>query len=101
MAENQVRPAGAQLAKQPSVFTLKQSFPVWFKQFRNYAELLQVQVNQRYRTLLSFLDAESFTIVENLAFRARFQGGRIFLFLSAGARRSLKSRSRLSQRTQG
>ena len=67
MAENQVRPAGAQLAKQPSVFTLKQSFPVWFKQFRNYAELLQVQVNQRYRTLLSFLDAESFTIVENLA----------------------------------
>ena len=64
---NQNLNRAAQLAKQPTVFTLKQSFPVWFKQFRNYAELLQVPNEHRYRTLLSFLDAESFTIVENLA----------------------------------
>ena len=54
-------------ARHPPEFTLKDCFTTWFKQFRNYCELLNVQANTRYRTLLSFLDPECFTIVENLA----------------------------------
>ena len=57
-------------ARHPSEFTLKDCFTTWFKQFRNYCELLQVPANTRYRTLLSFLDPECFTLVENLALNA-------------------------------
>ena len=53
-------------AKHPPEFSLKQSYSTWSKQFRNYCELLQIPNNTRYRTLLCFLDPESFTIVENL-----------------------------------
>ena len=66
MAENENRNR-LNLAKQPTVFTLKQSFPTWFKQFRNFCDLCQIPDNNRYRTLLSFLDQESFLLVENLA----------------------------------
>ena len=61
-----VRPNPA-TARHPSEFTMKDCFTTWFKQFRNYCELLNVPANTRYRTLLSFLDPECFTIVENLA----------------------------------
>ena len=62
----QQRPAS--IARHPPEFSIsKHSYPIWAKQFRNYCELLQIQNNQRYRTLLSFLDPDSFTIVENLA----------------------------------
>ena len=54
-------------ARHPPEFSLKDCFTTWFKQFRNYCELLNVPANTRYRTLLSFLDPECFTIVENLA----------------------------------
>ena len=53
-------------ARAPPEYTLKQCFTVWNKQFRNYCELLNINAANRYRTLLSFLDPESFTIVENL-----------------------------------
>jgi hypothetical protein len=62
-AQQQQRPA---VARHPPEFTLKQSFATWFKQFRNYCDLVQVPDNNRYRTLLSFLDPECFTLVENL-----------------------------------
>lgn len=53
-------------ARHPTQFSLKENFGTWYKQFRNYTELLNVPQNRQYRTLLSFLDAETFTIVENL-----------------------------------
>lgn len=53
-------------ARAPPEYNLKQCFTVWNKQFRNYCELLNINAANRYRTLLSFLDPESFIIVENL-----------------------------------
>ena len=54
------------LAKQPLIFTIKQNFPTWFKQFRNFCDLCQVPDDTRYRTLLSFLDQDCFVLVEGL-----------------------------------
>jgi len=54
------------LAKQPLTFTIDNNFSTWFKQFRNYLDICQVPNNNRYQTLLSFLDPESFLTVENL-----------------------------------
>lgn len=57
-------------ARSPSEFSLKEKFATWAKQFRNYCELLNIPNANRYRTLLSFMDAECFTIVENLNLNA-------------------------------
>ena len=67
MAEpNAVQARMRTVARAPEEFTLKQNFGTWIKQFRNYSELLNVPANQIYRTLLSFLDPECFTLVEGL-----------------------------------
>ena len=55
------------IAKSPEQYRLKNNFPCWLKQFRNYIELLNVPANNIYRTFLSFMDDESFAIVENVA----------------------------------
>ena len=73
------------LAKHPSVFTLKQNFSTWFKQFRNFCDLCQVPDNTRFRTLLSFLDQECFILVENLnlteAQRANIQDNAVYVLI--------------------
>ena len=73
------------LAKQPTVFSLKQNFPTWFKQFRNFCDLCQIPENNRYRTLLSFLDQEAFLLVENLALtqqqRADIQANAVYILI--------------------
>ena len=51
-------------AKYPPEYTKKLCFPTWFKQFRNYCEVIGVPENTKYGTMLSFLDADSFTRVE-------------------------------------
>ena len=61
-------------ARHPTQFSLKENFGTWYKQFRNYSELLNIPQNRQYRTLLSFLDAETFTIVENLNLNDAQQG---------------------------
>ena len=65
MAENQNRNV-ANVAKSPELYQLKKNFASWLKQFRNYAELLNINANNVYRTFLSFMDDEAFTIVESL-----------------------------------
>ena len=55
------------VARAPEEYSLKHNFTTWVKQFRNYTELLNVPVNQTYRTLLSFLNPECFNLVEALA----------------------------------
>lgn len=70
MADAPRQPAGERPqqtpARHPPQYTLKDTFATWFKQFRNYAELLNIPQNQLYRTMLSFLDGETFVTVENL-----------------------------------
>ena len=58
--------AAVNIAKSPEQYKLKNNFPAWLKQFRNYVELLNINANQVYRTFLSFMDEESFGIIENL-----------------------------------
>ena len=58
------------VAKHPDTFTSKLSFSSWFKQFRNYCDLLQIADNNKYRTMLCFLDSDSFDIVEGLQLTA-------------------------------
>jgi hypothetical protein len=54
------------IAKSPETYKLKMNYQSWLKQFRNYIELLNVPANNIYRTFLSFLDEETFGIVETL-----------------------------------
>lgn len=54
------------IAKAPEIFKLKNNFNSWLKQFRNYAELVNVQANNMYQTFMSFMDEESFSVVESL-----------------------------------
>ena len=54
------------IAKSPEAYKLKFNYQSWLKQFRNYVELLNVPDNNIYRTFLSFLDEETFGIVEAL-----------------------------------
>jgi hypothetical protein len=54
------------IAKSPETYKLKLNYQSWLKQFRNYTELLNVPANNIYRTFLSFLDEETFGIVEAL-----------------------------------
>jgi hypothetical protein len=65
MAEQQNR-AAVNIAKSPEQYKLKNNFPSWLKQFRNYAELLNINPNNVYRTFLSFMDDDSFGVIENL-----------------------------------
>ena len=64
MADGNPRPRV--VARAPEEFSLKSNFTVWAKQFRNYIELLNVQDDQIYRTLLSFMSPECFTLIEAL-----------------------------------
>ena len=64
MADENGRPRV--VARAPEEFSLKANFTVWAKQFRNYIELLNVQDDQVYRTLLSFMNPECFTLIEAL-----------------------------------
>ena len=65
----QVQPQAphAGIAKHPVTSIYNSTcFSSWFKQFRNYCDLLQVNNNNKYQTMLCFLDSDSFDAVEAL-----------------------------------
>jgi hypothetical protein len=66
MADGNEQARPRTVARAPEEFSLKANFTVWAKQFRNYIELLNVQNDQVYRTLLSFMNPECFTLIEAL-----------------------------------
>ena len=66
MADQNANRAAVNVAKSPEQYKLKNNFASWLKQFRNYAELLNINANNVYRTFLSFMDDESFGIIESL-----------------------------------
>lgn len=61
-AQNQRRA----VARAPEIFSLGKNFQTWIKQFRNYSVLANVQPADNFRTFMSFLDPDCFTLVERL-----------------------------------
>ena len=59
-------PRAVLIAKSPETFKLALNYQSWLKQFRNYVEFLNVPAQNVYRTFLSFLDEETFGVVEGL-----------------------------------
>ena len=57
----------AGIAKHPATYIHNATcFSSWFKQFRNYCDLLQIPNNTKYQTMLCFMDQDSFDAVESL-----------------------------------
>ena len=54
------------IARAPEMFKLSNKFPIWVKQFRNYASLVNLHQQDQFRTFMSFLDPECFLLVERL-----------------------------------
>ena len=54
------------VAKHPPTYNDKMSFPSWFKKFQNYCDLLQVNNNNKYQTMLCFMDQDAFDTIQAL-----------------------------------